>query len=285
MLAPDDETLAKLTPAGLEEWIQGTLHDLPVAARESIASFLRRQVVCDALLARLVGVPPYGWAEWVALDRSIREEQRRDRRDQLHAERSRVQAQRALIAAPVRDFITLHTALLKVIESEHPAAAAVRGDQPANHILQIWRRGIFDFRTLTALRAVNLCPVIGVECVEAARAFLLRVRTLAERGAAETLERYVPDGDRPRAPASTPEPSPGEIMNLDGSLKETVRKILVALRTPASKHQVVADRAVLSLDEVKRWSTTLKAHHLVTHDKQRNWCLTPKGEELLRSNE
>jgi hypothetical protein len=99
---------AEMSPQELDDWLREVMHDLPIGSRESIATHMRRFIVCEALLCLLADVPAYGWSAWLELERSISGAKDRAQKRQLREEQVRIRAERERIGAPIREFVRRH---------------------------------------------------------------------------------------------------------------------------------------------------------------------------------
>jgi hypothetical protein len=142
------------------------------------------------------------------------------------------------------------------------------------------KRGLFDRKRLTAISALERCPVLGLECVEAARTMLSAVRVEVLIDANAAFEREVPRDHRLRQKQIGPQTLHPDLFTQDGAVRETVRKLLKALDQSAPKQQVVADRSGLTLEVVKGWWKTLQIHGLIARNDARDWVRTPEGDRL-----
>jgi hypothetical protein len=247
-----------LDPKQLDEWIRGIIGDIDAGARETLATFMRRFVICDAGLALLGEVTPFGWSEWTSLEASISNERDPNRKADLVSRRDGIAVERTSFVAPLRDLLAPYRDLLFVIQHEHGGGGVLGDDSPARH----FRRPILRRARLTALDAVERCPVLGVECVEAARTVLIRARDDLLLKLDLAGHRFLPETHALRQRARVERLDP-ELFTKDGRLRETARRILAALDEPLGQHKHVVTVTKLSLDEVKRFCARLKRGGLI----------------------
>jgi hypothetical protein len=262
----------------LDKWVREAIGNVDPGSREVLATLMRRFIVCDLLLAVLADVPSFGWSEWQELERSATKEKNRDRRAELEGTRDQIAAERAGHAANVRDAMRIHRDLLRVVQSEHGGGGRLRSQSPARHR----RRGWFRRPPATALDALEECPIVGVECVEAVRTVFMEARDDLQMDLNSALRDLLPVTHRLRQRAVVEALDP-ELYTQDGALRETARRILRALDTPAKAWKNVETRAELSLDEVKRYSQVLQRAKLVARDPTLGWVRTDAGTKALGS--
>jgi hypothetical protein len=243
-----------LEPDKLEEWVQGVVRESGPAGREVVSTFVRRFAVCEALLEALAKVPPYGWTDW-GRRRFLCDGKtgKRITEEQLIAGTMR----RSSETDPVAWAFIYYRDLLFSIQDIHGRGGRLRKTSPARHE----RPGSRGRRPTTALDAVDTCPIVGIECVEAGRALLIEAR-------ADILSKYedaldsLPKESALRAPTMHGSRH-GRLKTKNGELPITARKILSALEKPADGWKNVARIAELSLDEVKHWSADLQSNGLI----------------------
>lgn len=255
--------------------------DLDSGTRESLTTYFRRAVYADQLLNLLGDVTPYGWSRWTALVAAQNRERDPTRTKELAEQRKQVAAAREAQGRPVWEFIREHRELLRTVEHEHHIGSGeIEDDSPAAHHPKRW----FRSRELTALRALENCPILGTECIEAARSVFIEARAAIYQKLNEIMLQHVPESHPLRRSSAAPaqQLTADVVTKRDGAVRETVRKILAALDKPVRKLGTIALRAGLTENEVKKRSKSLQDNKLIERDGEGMWHRTAKGDNALK---